>query len=347
VSLSPWVLSSLALVLVGCRCSSGQQWTTFPSGGGACVSQPMIELTYCMEHAGLKAARNRLEGKLKVGGVGEVEAVKETAVEFSQTDQHGALDTCLRDFHAARGLPPPSSAGPGFTDPAAPSHANAGPEFLLFDPDSKATGAERVRQQIDPREATVALRLIFPRFLENKDGCRNEEGGSLEEQRATGSIAPVVQSVADGSFTGAGKTERLYTINVGECQASHAEGWGSVLLAVVRDGTVVARAIVHGGTSTHSVVDVNGDGRDELLLTGGGTAMGTIVVLASLEAIGPSSFLSSGLMKLHDFGVVYENTCGGVTRPEDRLETSRAVVARRSSTGEVSFSTTTRKNACK
>jgi len=334
VGRSPWVQSGLALVLVGCGCPPGLQRATFPSGGGACVSQPVIDLTYCMEHAGLKAALNRLGGKLKVGGVGEVEAVKETAVEFSQTEQRGAMDACLRDFYAARGLPPAGTFAPG-------GPANAGQEFMLFDVNSKATGAERVRRQVGTREASAVLRLVFPRFMESRDGC-GDAGGTMVEQRAAGFIVPAVQSAADGSFTDAGKTERLYEIKVGECWASHADGWGSVLLIVVRDGVVVAREFVSGGSSVHTVVDVDEDGRDELVVTASGTAQGTISEVAMLESMGPR-----GLVQRHDFGLVYENTCDGVTRPEDGGETSTTAIARRSLSGEVSFSTTTRKKVCK
>lgn len=110
----------------------------------------------------------------------------------------------------------------------------------------------------------------------------------------------------------------------------------------MRDGAAVARAFVWGGSSVLAIVDVDGDGRDELVVVGGSMAQGVLEEQASLESIGPR-----GLQQRRDFGMVHEDTCGGIVRPEDRKETSNTVTARRSSSGEVSFSTATRTRACK
>jgi hypothetical protein len=105
---------------------------------------------------------------------------------------------------------------------------------------------------------------------------------SLEGKRASGYFEPVVSQAVAGAFTAPRTNEKLYVVRVGECFASHAEGWGSSVLSVLRGNTVVSRVPFPEATpirmATVSILltsDLDGDGRDEILLVFGDGGQGS------------------------------------------------------------------------
>lgn len=147
------------------------------------------------------------------------------------------------------------------------------------------------------------LRAIFPRFHTDESQCR--DAGSLEASRLRGEIVPRVNAAVTGSFTAARAQETLYLVSVGECFASHAENFGTQRLVVFRDRAIVANAPAEGSEYLARVADFDGNGQDELVMTGGFTGQGITEGYASLK-----EFRGANLFTIADFGKGYEDTCG-------------------------------------
>lgn len=165
----------------------------------------------------------------------------------------------------------------------------------------------RVSNRVPNTEASELIARLYPRHLSEQSQCPVGEGGSLERARARGDFVPSVMSAVDGSFTAAGREQRLYLIFVGECGAVHADNWGSNELVVTENGKVVDRVLTGGSSYIERVFDLDGDGRDELVFSNGFTGHGVTLSFASLVAIGAGS-----LRVIKDFGQVLEDECGSM-----------------------------------
>ncbi len=192
------------------------------------------------------------------------------------------------------------------TPGAAPSSVNAAAaaEIILDDPRTNARDA-RVVDEIDKAEEAGILRKLFPKYLTDEDNCSGV-ADDLEGARRRGDIVPTVRAKASGAFTYARRTQTLYLVFVGECGASHADNFGSTMIAVVQDGAIVGRAVT-GGSSIAGIFDLDGDGRQEVLLGSGYTNMGITVSSASLVRVETTS-----IHTVIDFGQVYEDNCASV-----------------------------------
>lgn len=161
--------------------------------------------------------------------------------------------------------------------------AGAG-EVLLFDfsqPRKHGDGAPL------PYEVSKA---IFPAGLRDASTHCPIPPGDLAGARRLGAASPVVDSLKEGSFGGPGQKETAYLVHVGECNGTHADGFGSKRLVVLNQGRVVANLEVpfeHLETTR----DVDGDGVDELLLSGGGMGQGLLVLHAQLANVKPDRLL--------------------------------------------------------
>lgn len=117
-------------------------------------------------------------------------------------------------------------------------------------------------------------------------------------------MVPSVAEMVTGSFTAPGRNETAYVIFVNECNASHADNYGSKRVAIFSGQQLVADIDADFKGSFVRKTDLDGDGVDELLMLGGDMNQGTLVEIASLV-----EFRNGRKRVIEDFGTVVENSC--------------------------------------
>lgn len=182
-------------------------------------------------------------------------------------------------------------------------------QVLLDFRNDRGTGATKIPAAT---ERTV-LSKVFRRHLTDESKCNSQfdaRGSSdpLAAARQAGQMVPSIADMATGSFTGAGKTETLYVIFVGECFASHADNFGTRRVAIFSGQQLVADVDVDFKQNIERKTDLNSDGIDELLMTSGYTNQGTTTEMATLF-----SFQNGRAKVVHDFGVVVEDSCASLS----------------------------------
>src|SRR5690242_18776997 len=151
------------------------------------------------------------------------------------------------------------------------------------------------------------LSKVFKRYLVDANKCKsNFDGGQdyLAAARRAGQIVPDIAEIATGSFTAPGQNEIAYVIFVNECNASHADNFGTKRVAIFSGPKLVADMDVEFRGSIAVKTDLNGDGIDELLMTGGDMNQGEMVQTAALL-----SFQNGRMRVIQDFGTVVDDTC--------------------------------------
>lgn len=151
------------------------------------------------------------------------------------------------------------------------------------------------------------LSKVFRRYLTDPNKCKaNFEGGQdfLASARRAGQIVPQIADVATGSFTAAGQNETAYVIFVNECNASHADNFGSKRVAIFSGPKLVADMDVDFRGSIALKTDLDLDGINELLMTSGDMAQGELVEMAALL-----SFQNGRMRVIQDFGTVVDDSC--------------------------------------
>jgi hypothetical protein len=155
----------------------------------------------------------------------------------------------------------------------------------------------------------MVLSKIFRKYLTDEDKCNRDFDVSgdnyLAAARRAGQIVPMINDVATGSFTAPGQTQTAYVIFVGECNASHAENFGSKRVAIFSGQQLVADVDVDFRGSIVRKTDLNSDGIDELLMTTGDMAQGTLIEMAALL-----EFRNGRVRVIENFGTVVEDSCG-------------------------------------
>lgn len=163
--------------------------------------------------------------------------------------------------------------------------------------------------KITPATQRMVLSKVFRKYLTdgNKCGHPTESSGDdyLAAARRSGQIVPSINDIATGSFTAPGQAQTLYVIAVGECNASHAENFGSKRVAIFSGQQLVADVDIDFHSSIMRKTDLDSDGIDELLMVTGDMAQGTLIEMATLF-----DFRNGRARKIEDFGTVVEDSCG-------------------------------------
>jgi len=153
------------------------------------------------------------------------------------------------------------------------------------------------------------LSKVFRKYLADESKCNPQFDASsgtdpLKAARDAGQIVPSIADMATGSFTAAGRQEIAYVISVSECNASHADNFGTKRVALFSGQQLIADVDADFRINIVRKTDLNGDGTDELLMTSGEINQGIIVEMATLVEF------QNGLLRIiQDFGTVVEDSC--------------------------------------
>jgi hypothetical protein len=162
---------------------------------------------------------------------------------------------------------------------------------------------------ITPATQRMVLTKVFRKYLTDAQRCSQQfSAGDAEDPlaaaRKAGQIVPSIVDSATGSFTAAGQTQTLYVIFVGECNASHADNFGTRRVAIFSGPQLVADVDADFKGDIVRKTDLNSDGIDELLMISGYMGQGTLVEMADLV-----SFENGRRHVIQDFGSVVEDSC--------------------------------------
>jgi hypothetical protein len=164
-----------------------------------------------------------------------------------------------------------------------------------------------VQPKISAATQRDVLSKVFKRYLSDANRCKsNFDAGEdfLAGARRAGQIVPQIGEIVTGSFTAAGQNETAYVIFVNECNASHADAFGSKRVAIFSGPRLIADVDVEFRGSIAVKTDLNGDGINELLMMGGDMAQGELTETAALL-----SFQNGRMRVIQDFGTVVDDTC--------------------------------------
>ena len=158
----------------------------------------------------------------------------------------------------------------------------------------------------------MVLSKMFRRYLNDQNKCNlnfdaSNNSDYLAAARKAGEIVPVIATMATGSFTAPGQTQTLYVVWVSECNASHADAFGTKRVAIFSGQQLVADVDANFKGHIQLKTDLNSDGVDELLMSSADQHQGTIEEMATLV-----SFQNGRLRELQDFGLVIEDTCASL-----------------------------------
>jgi hypothetical protein len=180
---------------------------------------------------------------------------------------------------------------------------------VLFDFRNERNSAS---QKISAATERMVLSRMFRRYLKDQSQCNQQFDASnnsdyLAAARRAGEIVPSIFDVATGSFTAPGQTQTLYVISVGECNASHADSFGTKRAAIFSGQQLVADLDVDFKQNVVRKTDLNSDGIDEVLLTAADMHQGVVDEVASLV-----SFQNGRVRMIHDFGLIIEDSCASL-----------------------------------
>jgi len=159
----------------------------------------------------------------------------------------------------------------------------------------------------------TVLSRVFRKYLTDEAKCNPQFDASrgtdrLKAARIAGQMVPAIVDMASGSFTAPGQTQTAYVISVSECNASHADNFGTKRVAIFSGQQLIADIDVDFRSSIVRKTDLNGDGLDELLMASGDMNQGTLIEMAALL-----DFQNGRLRIIEDFGTVTEDTCASGT----------------------------------
>jgi hypothetical protein len=162
--------------------------------------------------------------------------------------------------------------------------------------------------KITPATQRSVFSKMFRRYLNDESKCeRDFEGGGadpLKAARAAGQIVPSIVDMTTGNFTAAGQIQTLYVVSVNECNASHADNYGTKRVSIFSGPNMVADVDVDFKSSILLKTDLNLDGVDELLMTAGDMHQGILTEVAGLL-----EFRNGRMRVIDDLGTVVEDEC--------------------------------------
>lgn len=192
--------------------------------------------------------------------------------------------------------------GVGAQAPAPPTKT---PRQTLFD---FRVDDARNPPKIAPATERLVLSKVFKKYLTDESKCSSDfesnNSDPLKGARDAGQMVPSIVDITSGSFTAAGRQETAYVISVSECNASHAENFGSKRIAFFAGPQLIAEMDVDFKQTIVRKTDLNGDGLDELLMESSDMAQGTLTEMAGLL-----EFRDGQLRVIEDFGTVVEDSC--------------------------------------
>jgi len=158
------------------------------------------------------------------------------------------------------------------------------------------------------------LSAVFPKYLSDERFCKGDVGSSdaedyLAAMRKAGQIVPAILDLATGSFTVRGEQQTAFLISVGECNASHADNFGSKRLAIFTGDKLVLNVDAEFKSGILAKTDFDANGINELLLNGGDMNQGILTETAALYEV-----RNRKLVNIKDFQKVYENSCATLMR---------------------------------
>ena len=172
----------------------------------------------------------------------------------------------------------------------------------------------RVNHEIAPSKITPAtqhmvLSKVFRKYLTDANRCNSHFESSdvtdpLAAARKAGQIVPSIIDIETGSFTAAAQNQTLYVISVTECNASHADNFGTKRVAIFSGQQLVTDVDADFASTILKKTDLDSDGIDELLMTTGDMAQGTSTEMGTLV-----SFQNGRRRVIQDFGTVVEDSC--------------------------------------
>jgi hypothetical protein len=166
---------------------------------------------------------------------------------------------------------------------------------------------ETTPAKIAPAMQRMVLTKMFRKYLTDANRCnfQGELGDDyLGAARKAGQIVPSIADVETGSFTAPGQSQTLYVIDVSECNASHADNFGTKRVAIFSGQQLVADVDADFAKNVIKKTDLNSDGVDELLMTTGDMAQGTLTEIATLV-----SFQNGRRQVIQEFGSVVLDSC--------------------------------------
>jgi hypothetical protein len=168
--------------------------------------------------------------------------------------------------------------------------------------------------RITSAQSRKVLASIFPKYLTDARFCREDVDTTgaddyLAAMRKAGQIVPDIVDLAVGSFTAPRQQEVAYIISVGECNASHADNFGSKRLAIFAGNKLILNQDVDFKSGILKKTDLDINGVDELLLLGGDMNQGILI-----ETAGFYEVRNRKLVAIQDFQKVFEDSCASLIR---------------------------------
>jgi hypothetical protein len=167
---------------------------------------------------------------------------------------------------------------------------------------------EATSPRITPATERMVLTKVFRKYLTDANRCNAQfdaaDADPLAGARKAGQMVPSIVDSTTGSFTAPGQSQTLYVISVSECNASHADNFGTKRVAIFSGQQLVADVDAEFAKTIVRKTDLNSDGVDELLMTTGDMAQGTLIEMATLV-----SFQNGRRNLIQDFGAVVEDSC--------------------------------------
>ena len=181
----------------------------------------------------------------------------------------------------------------------------------------------RAETRNNPPRITAAtskqvLSAVFRKYLTDARYCKEDVATSAAEDylaamRNAGQFAPSILDLATGSFTAPGENQIAYVIFVGECNASHADNFGSKRLAIFSGNKLVLNEDLDFKSGILKKTDLDANGIDELLLRGGDMNQGILIETSALVTV-----RNRKVVVLQDFKKVFEDSCASLIRGSER-----------------------------